>query len=43
VGVENRVLNVILYGADREEKIEMEENCLMKASKVALHQILLGY
>jgi len=41
-GVENRVLNIILYGADTEEKMEMEENCVMKASKVVLHQILLG-
>jgi hypothetical protein len=40
-GVENRVLSVILYGPDREEKMEIEENCEMKVSKVALHEILL--
>jgi hypothetical protein len=36
------MLNIMLYGADREEKMEMEENCLMKVSKLGLHQILLG-
>jgi hypothetical protein len=40
--VENKVLNIILYGPEREEKMEIEENSVMKASKVALHQILLG-
>jgi len=41
-GFENMVLNIILCGANREEKMEMEENCVMKSSKVALHQTLLG-
>jgi len=40
--VENRVLNIMLCGADREKNMEMEENCVMQASKLALHQILLG-
>ena len=36
-GLENRIVNIILYGADRGEKMEMEEKWVMKASKVALH------
>jgi hypothetical protein len=27
------VLNIILYGPEREEKMEIEENCIMKVPK----------